>query len=786
MKRLPILAAVSALVAAWAPGSVSGQSGYGQSVYGQLNQPSAVAPPGSPSPWVTEAPAYGGIQQSPTGSLTWGAPEPSAYGYATPNYGGAPAYTPAPPQPAYEEPAFNPYSAGQAAPAPLLPGGVDWGNATTERVTARAGGGTVLGDDIGFEGSHAWFQGFFPLLQSPGQSTTFIDTRAIKFFEDSEAYGLNVAAGYRRFAPGMNRVNGGYASYDYRNTGRFDFNQVSFGLESLGRLWDARVNGYIVAGNDRFLLSTSDAFEGPNLVRTLNYFDAFSGFDGEIGRNLTPASPDLDLRVFVGGYRFTSSGPDNATGVRVRGEARFWDQVDVGVAFQHDSFFDTTFNVSVAFLLGGNGRSTTETETNQAHRLDDPLRKNMHIVLGDVTERQLHLDPDDGEAVVFLHGDSNADAGGDGTFEAPLQTLAAIEAAAAADNPDVVLLHGDSVFTDQGIAISNAGQQLLGEASNNVIESQFGAVTLPTANGGATPIIDVAGAPAAVTLAADNTEVANLVLRNADVGILASPSTGLLIRSNTIEDVTQFGVSGGSLIDARIESNTILRAGTGGIALTGTTAGPETSITSNVIRDTGGVGIDLTVFAQGVVDSNSISNNDGSGLRLGSFTGGTLSNNASSGNLGNGFEITTQVGGILNSNSATANRGTGFLIGTATDGTVGGPADMLGNTALGNDGNGFEIGTIVGAVSVERNLARLNGQTGFLFGTLSAGTISTNQSDDNGSDGFGFTTITGGVISDNDANDNAGFGYRVLAMPGGSAPNNTGTGNAGGDTLDMP
>lgn len=784
MRSGRLAAVMLAVIAGWSP-----MTGAAQSRYGVLAQPPAVLPSTASSPWVGSAPAapsYGGVQQSPYGTPTWGAPEPSTYGYATPDYG-QPAYAPAP-NTGYEQPAFNPYSAGQAAPAPMLPGGVDWGVATTERVTARAGGGTLFGDDVGLEGSDSWFQGFFPLFQTPGQTVTFMDTRALKFYENSEAYGLNLAAGYRWYSPGMNRVHGGYASYDYRNTGVFDFNQISFGAESLGRLWDVRANGYVVTGGDRFLLSTSDSFAGMNLVRTLNYFDAFSGFDGEIGRNLTPASPDLDLKVFAGGYRFTSDGPDNATGVRVRGEARFWDQVDVGVAFQHDAVFDTTFNVSIAFLLGGSGRSTTETEPNQAHRLDDPIHKNMHIVLGNVSERVVHLDPADGAPLTFLHANNNAAAGGDGSFEAPFQTLAETEAAASADGPDVVLLQNGSTFTGESITIDTEGQQLIGFAG--VIESQFGTSGLPTTDGMAidVPTIDAAPAPGAVIVAANDVEVHGITIDNATQhGIVANNVDGVKITLNAIRTAAGDGVSGTGLTNADISRNTIFQAGGSGVALAGTTSGAETAIVSNTITASAASGLEIASFADGTISSNRLLDNTNNGLLITNFSSGTLQGNNAERNLQNGFEITTLLDGTLAGNEAIANVGNGFVITTATGGALGiGSLAGERNVATGNDQDGFVLGTVSGGFTMQENLSQVNGDTGYRFGSVNGGTIDSNTSNANVGDGFSFVTINGGTIRDNSSTNNQGFGYRVLLMPGGSAPDNTGSGNASNDTLNMP
>ena len=45
------------------------------------------------------------------------------------------------------------------------------------------------------------------------------------------------------------RLWGANIYYDYRNTNRNNYNQVSLGFESLGKVWDFRLNGYLPVGN---------------------------------------------------------------------------------------------------------------------------------------------------------------------------------------------------------------------------------------------------------------------------------------------------------------------------------------------------------------------------------------------------------------------------------------------------------------------------------------------------------------------------------------------------------
>ena len=46
-----------------------------------------------------------------------------------------------------------------------------------------------------------------------------------------------------------NRIYGGHFYYDYRDTGHSHYNQLSWGFESLGALFDYRVNAYLPVGD---------------------------------------------------------------------------------------------------------------------------------------------------------------------------------------------------------------------------------------------------------------------------------------------------------------------------------------------------------------------------------------------------------------------------------------------------------------------------------------------------------------------------------------------------------
>lgn len=711
------------------PGVITTQPGIVTTQPGVIVQPNTVAP----APVITGPPAIPNMPPPPAGAF--GGPVYDPYGQTLP---GAVS-----PQPAI-------------LGAPLLPGGTNWNSfGSTAGITPRVGGGTLLGEDVGLDDAMSWFQGFMPVFQVPGQNITFIDARAIKFHENTGAYGFNFEGGYRWFSPASNRIYGGYVGYDYRNNGFSEFDQIAFGGESLGPLWDVRANGYLLLSSDTSFISlTNLRYEGMNLVGTANYFDAYSGFDAEIGRNLTPASPTTDLRVFGGGYGFFSQGSPDAWGVRGRIEATWWDRVSVGGSVQYDEVFNTTFNLTVSVLFGGANHANPCGCPTITDRLGDPLHKNMQVVVGRRAERTLINNPADNMPWQILHIDSNEAAGGDGTFETPYNTLATAEAGNNA-NIDILLAHAGSVFTDEQIDMTFPDQRLLGDSDTvpHTVDSQFGTLTLPRANAlAAKPIINgpLNNIGSAITVSANDVEVSGWnIIGPDDHGIFVDQVTGFNINRNMISGAD-----------------------------------------SNLLGTGDGIFVDIAGIAgaTGTISENMVSGGNVNGIEVSGAGGtfaGTIENNASNGNLLDGFFISELAGGTVSGNTANGNGANGFNFTTVSSGTI------SNNSAAGNTVDGFNFMTFAGG-SLTNNTATANTVDGFNLISFTGGAVSLNNAFLNASDGFEIGsendgvvvgTWSAGALNNNTSNFNALFGFRVNNRIGGTAAGNTAASNGVDNTV---
>ena len=161
------------------------------------------------------------------------------------------------------------------------------------RYVPRVGFRYDAGDSIGRRGGLSSFQGFFPLFEDDESDWLIFTDNHLLLDSEGGSLGANVGLGGRRYLPDWNRTVGGYLYYDNRDTGETAFNQLSAGFETLGNIWDARINGYFPVGTDRRFIG--------NLAGTENRF--FENF------------------LLVGGDRFFDVA---STWKRGRGSRRSW------------------------------------------------------------------------------------------------------------------------------------------------------------------------------------------------------------------------------------------------------------------------------------------------------------------------------------------------------------------------------------------------------------------------------------------------------------------------------
>ncbi|TWT95856.1 hypothetical protein Pla108_29330 [Botrimarina colliarenosi] len=373
---------------------------------------------------------------------------------------------------------------------------------------------------------------------------------------DKSTVGYNVGLGYRwmtlplfPFSPDDEKIMGVSLWSDGQSVGGDNFfPQVGVALEFLGDHLDFRANGYAPVGQRTQTRDFVDigeiTFSGNGIGALLQGIQdtALTVGEAEVAGRIA----DLDAWVFGGVYGFNGGVYDGVGGkVGLRGYAT--PDLLVSIAVANDDEFDTNALFGITWFIGRTRAENCPTG-NLRDRFREPVVRNNYVA----TQQSVAFSSADsllnsnGQAIRIVHVDSSAAAGGDGTFENPLNSLNDINGNSLAD--DIVLAHGGSVFTGQG-AVLQDGQTFVGEGGNNAFSVntfRFGAIDLPEtsagAQAGAIPTIN--GAPAAGVTLANNNIVQNLAF-DGGVNAITSSATGSF--NSTLQDLTISNTSGDAI-----------------------------------------------------------------------------------------------------------------------------------------------------------------------------------------------------------------------------------------------
>ncbi|MEQ9622702.1 inverse autotransporter beta domain-containing protein, partial [Coleofasciculus chthonoplastes] len=425
---------------------------------------------------------------------------------------------------------------------------------------------------IGYSTSGAGYDGFtrldsfLPLLQIPGSTLTFLEGQLQ--LDNSANLGGNLLVGHRFYHQSLNRIFGGYLGFDRRDTGNTTFHQLGVGLETLGEVWDVRLNGYFPLGDSRDLVDEtvfdtgfqltdsffSDHFlvvQGQRQRGQVRQFEAaMTGFDLEVGARLAKWGQGGGLRGYGGLYYYDATGSDSSLGWRMRLEVQPTDTLNFGVAVQEDQIFGTNVIVSVGAIFG---KTRSSRNAGILSRLGDGVGRTSSITVDSQTESDFFSEeittaatnPQTGEPYVFQHVNLGA-SGGNGTVETPFGTVDLALAATRSDGNDIVYVQtgtnpGIPAFTipDQVQVLSTAPIQQLDTV-------EFSRVQLPLSGAGVFPqVMDT------VTLG-NNTVLSGFTITGVtNPGIVARDISNGEVRDSIINSSSQAGVllenTGGSI-----------------------------------------------------------------------------------------------------------------------------------------------------------------------------------------------------------------------------------------------
>jgi trimeric autotransporter adhesin len=416
----------------------------------------------------------------------------------------------------------------------------------------------------GYE-SFSSFEGFLPVLQSPGNSLTFLQGKVL--LDNDSNVATNILLGHRIFSAEGNRVVGGYIAYSTRDTGKSNFNQLGLGFETLGN-WDFRFNAYLPLGtseNQVSLINTGSGFQGNSFLlgRQRSFEVAMSGVDAEFGTRLLPLGAG-DLRGFVGAYYYSGGESKEAFGWRTRVEARPNDFLNFGLSLQHDDLFDTRLVFTIgANFPGSSSRGTKPKKDSALLRMAESSDRQAAILVTNERKNDTVVATGtDNQPLTIIYVTNNGT--GNGTFESPLGSITDAVGIAKANN--IIYVLGNTPTTIAPFTIPDGVQVLSSAPTQTVNTQQFGLVTLPLSGNGIYPVItgSVTAGNGLVTLGN------NTVLSGFDIQVQGSDDAR--------------GIKGTNISNVRILDNKITNALSEGIYLENATGIVE--IARNAITDT--------------------------------------------------------------------------------------------------------------------------------------------------------------------------------------------------------
>lgn len=690
-------------------------------------------------------------------------------------------------------------------------------------VTPRFSAGYTSGPGVGYSNGFSQIEAFVPVWGASYQNLVYLDLRGIAS-DNNFHWGNNIGAGYRYYSPERDRIYGGWAAFDTRDSGFSTYTQVAGGVESMGRWLDFRGNGYLITGPQSVITNNyficAPIFSGTNIMapQVIDTENALSGVDAEVGGGV-PGLARYGVRAFGGAYAFRGQHVGPFAGAQARLEARINNNVDFNLQARADPVFGGTVAIGGAIRWGGVRRGYQEPDRQSVYnRFADPVKRNYNISLAQHTDLfyTTLTDPNTGAPIVVIHVDNTAPAGGDGSVTKPLNTLA--PAPTLAGSFGYILVNpGDGTTNGMNTGVTLLqGQHLLGNSTRyRFTSNELGICTLPNAPIG-TPTISNNLGGATVTLASGSEVAGFIVNGNTGNAILGTGISNFSIHDLTIPVAVGSGIQLTSVSGTGAIFN-VTESGATGDGLTVTTTGSNAltlGVSNSSFSTNTGNGINLTSSGSSsltaTINNATLANNTNDGLLATSSSSSSLSvtlqNSTVSGNTNAGV-VTNQAGSgsqsaTLSSNTVSSpsligvsinQSGTGAQTASLSTNTVTVPAAGTGiNVSQNESGGNTASATLTSNTVSGANDGIVVTQIGSSSGALSA-TLTSNTTSGN-SFGMGLSqtaTGTGSVtasVTGNTSSNNTGANAGIVVLSTTTSTgavnvtvsSNTASSNAGG------
>ena len=409
---------------------------------------------------------------------------------------------------------------------------------------------------IGYDNGYTTFEAFLSSDPNQWKVTPFFDARSHIF--DNGKWAANAGVGLR--ALWGNRVYGINTYYDYRNAGHFNSNQLGAGLETLGELFDFRINGYLPLGAK--ISSPYDpifgTFSDHYMLVSQKIQSAMKGANAEFGFHFGK-SKSFDFYAAAGSYYFIGEKSPATWGGKARIAGIFKDILTLEISDSYDRTFHNKFQgqISLSFSFGPKSKLKKQGRACKvANTLNDrmlqPVDRQEIIVINNTRKNSVAIDPATGLPYFFVFVDNTSSS--EGTYESPYPTL--IQAQDNSSPNDILYVFpGDGTTTgmDSGIALQ-ASQKFWGSGTSHPIQTSVGTISIP-AQSNSSPTItntNIHTEGNAITLATNNAISGFTITSAITDAIFGADPQNLEISSCTIENTTRFAIETSFSGDASI------------------------------------------------------------------------------------------------------------------------------------------------------------------------------------------------------------------------------------------
>ena len=221
-----------------------------------------------------------------------------------------------------------------------------------KRLTIRHAVGGQEKNCVPFATNYTTLEIFTAPDYRPGHLFPFLDLRGHRF--DNNTYAANIGMGGRyipKSGTSFCEILGFNAYYDYRQGSIGYYQQMSAGVEVLGRRWDFRANGYVPFGNKRHIHTCLfDDYEGDYFAIRRNIESISYSFNSEIGY-LAVNGKSASFYMAIGPYFIARDCCSNTVGVEARIRPKYKDYVALDLSTRYDGLFGSIWQLEIIFNL---------------------------------------------------------------------------------------------------------------------------------------------------------------------------------------------------------------------------------------------------------------------------------------------------------------------------------------------------------------------------------------------------------------------------------------------------